>query len=104
MEAVSHRVEEATKATQKLMENVLDDSELTTVMTAEQRRSLEEPLRAQGIKKPHLIHWLGLIPGSDPSVGVDEGGCDVLNEALHWIRENLLSKLSKVYSGRDRTA
>ena len=55
-------LEKVAEAMKRCTETILPEEELTNAMTSQQKKSLVQTLRAQGVQKHFIFHWLELVP------------------------------------------
>lgn len=55
-------LEELAEAMKRCTETILHEEELRSTLTSQQYESLVQTLRAQGVQKHFILHWLELVP------------------------------------------
>ena len=62
MDSISFVLGKAAQAMKRCTETILHEEDLTNAMTSQQHKSLMQTLRAQGVQKHFILHWLELVP------------------------------------------
>ena len=62
MDSISFVLGKAAQAMKRCTETILHEEDLKNAMTSQQHTSLVQTLRAQGVQKHFILHWLELVP------------------------------------------
>ena len=62
MDSISFVLGKAAEAMKICTETILHEGDLASTMTSQQYESLVQTLRAQGVQKHCILHWLELVP------------------------------------------
>ena len=62
MDSISFVLGKAAQAMKRCTETILHEEDLKNAMTSQQHKSLVQTLRAQGVQKHFILHWLELVP------------------------------------------